>query len=56
MERGDQAWAKKMWEEIDSMHQECLYFDGERLYFDDVEDDLLDDSRDIFMVDTIGSL
>lgn len=34
----------------------CLCFDDQRVYFSDDEDNLLDDSEDVFMVDTRGSL
>lgn len=51
-----QTKIKYMCEDIDSTHWRCLYFDDERLYVDDDEDDLLDDSWDIFMVDIKGSL
>lgn len=33
-----------------------LHFDGDRLYFDQNEDELLDDKEDIFMVDTRASV
>lgn len=35
---------------------EGLYFDGEKLYFNGKEDDLLDDNEEIYMINTKGSL
>lgn len=50
------AWAKEINEGMDLAHRGYLCFDGKELYFDDEEDDLLDDSDDIFMVENRGSL
>lgn len=50
------ARAREMHEDMDFAGRWCLHFDGEKLYFDDDEDDLLDDSEEIFMVDIKGSL
>lgn len=33
-----------------------VYYDNNRLYFDDAEDDLLNESEEVYMVDTRGSL
>lgn len=45
-----------MQEYIDFTHRRCLHFDGEKVYFDDDKDDLLDKNEEIFMMDTRGSL
>lgn len=49
-------WARDMWGDIESMCHGCLHFVGKKLYFDDNKDDLLNDSGDVFIVDTKGSL
>lgn len=36
---------------MDLAYKRCLHFDAKKLYFDDDEDDLLDDSGDVCMVD-----
>lgn len=42
--------------DMDATTKEGLYFDGEKLYFDVEEDDLLDDDEQVYMMDTRGSL
>lgn len=50
------AQAREMQTNMDATPKEGVYFDGENLYFDVNEDDLLDEEEDICMVDTIKVL
>lgn len=45
-----------MWENIDDARTGCLHFEGERLYFDADEDDLLYHDEVVCIVDTKSSL
>lgn len=50
------AQVKKICEDMDLVCRECLSFDGEKLYFDDEEDDMFNKEEDVYIVDTICSL
>lgn len=41
---------------MDLVSRDFLCFNGDKLYFDVDEDDLLDEEEDVYMVDTISSL
>lgn len=50
------AWVRDMYKDMDSTHRGCIQFDGEKFYFDDDKDDLLNDSEERFIMEIRGSL
>lgn len=46
------AQARELQENVDATPRGSMYFNDEKLYFDANEDDLLEDSEDVFMVYT----